>query len=344
MEGSGAAEDGIVRRTLYYLRAHPLLLLLLLTPGIPEYLSSSSPLNSIVLNPPMFLFQLVANLGLYLPGALLVREAAVRWNKGWATVLLLGAAYGILEEGIALSTLFNPKADPVGVLGYFGHWLGVNWVWAVGVVPVHMVFSISVPILLLGLALPETRGSLLSRRGLTAAFAILAADVTALVFIVYRFENFWMGWPLFLLSFAAIGPLVYLAHRAPASILHARTTLPLKGARTMVVIGFLFYPSVLLTEFLAIDAMVPPVVVFFMIIAVQGLFLLYVTRVAGFWGNERQLVAFTFGIILPIAIGGIVAEIRLPFTLVADIAMVLFFRKLWRRCAPDVSRTELVVL
>jgi len=71
----------------------------LLSPGIPEYISGSSPTSAIVLNPPMFGFQLVANLGLYGPGVLLVREAMVRWNKGWATVLLLGAAYGILEEG-----------------------------------------------------------------------------------------------------------------------------------------------------------------------------------------------------------------------------------------------------
>ncbi len=61
----------------------------------------------------MFLFQLAGNLGLYVPGALIVREAMVRWNKGWGSVLLLGAAYGILEEGVALSTLFNPKAHPV---------------------------------------------------------------------------------------------------------------------------------------------------------------------------------------------------------------------------------------
>ena len=195
-----AKSGGIARRTLSYLRAHPILCLLLLTPGIPEYLSSSSSLNSIILNPFLFLFQIFGNLGLYVPGALLIREAMIRWKKGWCSVLLLGAAYGILEEGIALSTLFDPKAGPVGVLGYFGHWLGVSCVWAAGVVPVHMIFSISVPILLLGLALPGTRGkSLVSRRGLTVAFVILAADVLTLILVINRFSNFWMGWPLFLL-------------------------------------------------------------------------------------------------------------------------------------------------
>ena len=53
-----------------------------------------------VLNPVQFVFQIVANLGLYGPGVILIREAFVRWKKGWASVLILGAAYGILEEGL----------------------------------------------------------------------------------------------------------------------------------------------------------------------------------------------------------------------------------------------------
>ncbi len=63
----------------------------------------------------------------------------IRWRKGWASVFLLGFAYAILEEGLALRTLYNPLAGPVGILGYYGHWLGVNWVWTVGLFP----FSLS---------------------------------------------------------------------------------------------------------------------------------------------------------------------------------------------------------
>src|SRR5207244_8673312 len=74
--------------------------LLLLSPGIPEYLSGSSPVAALVINPGQFVFQIVANVGLYGPGALLVRAATVRWRKGWATVLLLGASYSILEERV----------------------------------------------------------------------------------------------------------------------------------------------------------------------------------------------------------------------------------------------------
>lgn len=100
---------------------------------------------------------------------MLIREAKVRWRKGWASVLLLGAAYGILEEGDALSTLFDPNAHNAGALATYGHWLGVSWVWASAVLLIHMVYSIALPILVVTLTFPETRGRrLMSGRGIVA--------------------------------------------------------------------------------------------------------------------------------------------------------------------------------
>ncbi len=135
----------------------PILLLLALSPGIPEYLSGSTSFEGLVLNPFAFVLFLGLNLGLYGPGVLLIREAFVRWKKGWASLLLMGAAYGLLEEGTALSTLFNPQASVVSGLGFYGHYLGVNWIWLIGILQIHAVYSIGLPIVLVALALPETR-------------------------------------------------------------------------------------------------------------------------------------------------------------------------------------------
>ena len=89
---------------------------------------------------------------------------------------------------------FNPTAGPVGALGNFGHWLGVSWVWAEGVVLVHVVYSISLPILLLRLAVPETVGkSLLGRRGIVSALVVLGVDVFILLLFVVLSQHFWMG-------------------------------------------------------------------------------------------------------------------------------------------------------
>lgn len=309
-----------------FLRRHPVLCLLLLSPGIPEYLSGSSPLNALILNPAMFGFQLLANLGLYGPGVLLIREAKVRWGLGWGPVLLLGAAYGILEEGVALSTLFNPAAGPVGSLGYYGHWLGVSWVWLAGILPVHMIYSISVPILLLGLALPDTAGRpFLKGRKLPAAIAILSLDVLVLFLFVVLGEGFWMGAPVLAGSFAAMAALVLAARRVKADALHARPGVPRVGVKRMAALGAAFYPGVLFTEFLVKGAGAPAFVDFCLVIGVQAAFLAQVLRVGGSEGNGRTLTAFALGLVVPIAAIGVIAEATFPVTLLADAAVVTFF-------------------
>src|SRR3989442_11288356 len=147
----------VVSELVRFFKSPPLLFLLFLTPGIPESLSASSQLTLLVISPLLFFGLLLANLGLYGSGVILIREAMIRWKKGWASVFLLGVAYGIVEEGLALWTLFNPLAQPVGVLGFYGHWLGVNWVWTVGLLIFHSVYSIGLPIFLFGLVFPEMK-------------------------------------------------------------------------------------------------------------------------------------------------------------------------------------------
>jgi len=326
-------------RLAAFLKSHPVVCLLLLTPGIPEYLSSSSAINAIILNPPLFLFQILANLGLYGTGALLIHDAKVRWRKGWATVLLLGASYGILEEGVALSTLFDPKAGPVGSLGYYGHWLGVNWVWSAGIVPFHALWSISLPILLLGLALPETaERNLLSKRGTTGAVAILAIDVILLMIIVNHASGYWMGGPILLLSLLSIGGLIWAARRVSAGALASRDGKQGHSDRKLVVLGISFFPVVLLSQGLGNGSGLPAVVDFVWVIFAQALYLRYLTRRS--WLNrERGMVALALGLIIPIAVFGVLAELALPMTLLADVALVLFFRRLRAKYTPSNVRT-----
>jgi hypothetical protein len=318
-----------------YLKSHPVALLLALTPGIPEYLSSSSPINAIILNPFMFLFQLAANLGLYGSGVLLIYEAKVRWKKGWATVLLLGAAYGILEEGVALSTLYYSKAGPVQDLGVYGHWLGVNWVWSAGIVPFHALWSISLPILLLGLALPETVGkSLLSKGRIAIVVVILTIDVLVLMVFVFGASGYWMGGPILLFSLLSIGLLIVAARRVPADFLVAKPGIGGPSNKILGIVGISFFPAVLLTQHLPEAAGVPAAVDFVLVLLVQGIFLIYLTGLEGLGENRKGLLSFALGLILPIAVFGVVAEVVLPMTLLADLLMVLFFRRLWSEPTP----------
>ena len=130
----------------------PILFLFILSPAIGELLSGSSP--------PLAFFNPLAFCllcALYGSGALLVRDYARRWKKGWYSILLLGAAYGIIEEGIMVRSFFSPTWKDLGVLGTYGRWLGVNWVWAEWLTIYHSIFSITIPILLVELTNPAVR-------------------------------------------------------------------------------------------------------------------------------------------------------------------------------------------
>src|SRR2546430_12353732 len=91
-----------------FFSAHPLLLLFLLAPQV-EYLTGSSQLSWLIGNPPLFFLFLLQNLGSYGLAVVLARESQIRWRKGWASVILLGSAYGILNEGIGAGTLFKDR-------------------------------------------------------------------------------------------------------------------------------------------------------------------------------------------------------------------------------------------
>ena len=155
------------------MRIAPWLVLFFLAPAIGELLSGSSP-------PVEFFspFGLTLLCLLYGGGALLVRELTCRWRGGWRTVLLLGAAYGIIEEGLMVKSWFDPNWMDLGVLGTYGRFAGVNWVWAAGLTLYHTVYSIGAPVLLTTILFPAHRNEpWVGRRGLIILLALFLADV-----------------------------------------------------------------------------------------------------------------------------------------------------------------------
>jgi hypothetical protein len=328
-------------RAVAFFRRHPVFLMLCLSPGMVEYLSGSSSLEGIVRFPVVFLLFLGFNLALYGPGVLLVREALLRWNKGWASMLCLGAAYGILEEGTALSTLFNPRASVVGGLGYYGHYLGVSWIWTIGILQVHTVFSLGLPILLLGLALPETRGrSLLSGRQIRLALGIFAVDIALLALVsgYYRVGGLW----LVLGVFVAAG-LTYLAYRLPRNLLDPTSESPRYGRGTCFVLGLIFYPILLLVPAIGESAHAAAPLTGAVDLVLSGGVFFLVRHGIGRTRNEPQLLLLALGALIPIVAFGLIAQILLPIVLVADVLFGLFFYSLWRRYAPG-SRWPTVVV
>src|SRR5215831_9678499 len=244
-------------RVVSYLRRHPLLCLLLLSPGIPEYLSGSSSFAILTLNPILFFLFVGLNVGLYGPGVILIREAMIRWKKGWATVFLLGFAYAIVEEGLDLSTFFNPKAGPVGILGVYGHWLGVNWVWTVGLMLFHSSISIALPILLHRFAFPTLKSqSFVTGKKLYTCFTVLFFDSIALFLIV----NYWAGPEIIIGSTIAVLAFIYAARRVPANLLIADLTRQPRSTLKLALLGGVFFPSTFLVGGISAGINAPPMV------------------------------------------------------------------------------------
>jgi hypothetical protein len=322
------------QRFLAYLRAHPILCLAILTPGIPEYLSTSSPVLNVVANPFWFVLGMFINVGQYTAGALLIREAVLRWKKGWGTVFLLGLAYGLVEEGLGDNTLFNSNHGTDGVLGSFGRFAGVNWVWATAVLAFHVIYSIGLPILLLGLALPATRGqSLVGRRGLIVALSTLAASTGLETLIVYGSFHFWMG-PYLLTGCAlAIIALVAAAYRAPADLWRPVGDRPRATSAEVVAIGFFFFPIAFVLEYGFTSTSVPPALIILVEVVIFGALLETVRRRIGRNHNERLLVDLALGFVVWQAVFGVLLTLGLPYTLPLVAVMIVFFVRL-RRAYP----------
>ncbi|HZY71434.1 MAG TPA: hypothetical protein VFF67_10725 [Thermoplasmata archaeon] len=325
------SRPSFLQRIISFFRAHPILTLLVLTPGIPEYLSGSSKLSGLVVAPLVFPIFLALNLGLYGPGVLLIREARVRWKVGFATVAVLAAAYGILEEGVALSTMFDPTSPNVGVLGGYGHWLGVNWIWVPSIVFFHTVFSICLPLLLFDLALPEQRGrSLLTRRGTWIVGSILVVDVLILMAITVLGLHYFMGPVILGASLAVIGGLVLLARRVPPDLL-ARGRRGLAGSPLAYgLLGLSAFPAVLFSEAIPGALGWPASATFVLVCAVILAWCYFAGRRLTPGRDDRQLIALAAGLVLPVMVFGFVAQFPIEVVLLADLAFGLFLLRLYR--------------
>ncbi len=150
-------------------RVRPVVFLLLAAPVIAELLWGTTTISQAA----GLLFQI----GLYGCGAIVIREAVVRWGGGWPSVLLLGLAYGAIEEGLLEPTWLTPRLfpHPYGVAG------GVYWTYAVFNAGYHAVFSIGIPVALTEILFPAWRGRpWLHRPGLSVAGAVYLVNAAAI--------------------------------------------------------------------------------------------------------------------------------------------------------------------
>lgn len=193
-------------------RISPALFLFILAPAMGELLSGSSPPVEFF-NP----INLTIMAILYGGGALIVRELLLRWGKGWPSLLALGAAYGIIEEGVMVQSFFNPYWVDLGNLATYGRWIGVNWIWTIELIIFHAVVSISIPITLTTLLFAEQKEkSWLSAKWFRVILILFGLDVLAGVLLWGALNpQYPMPWLHVFLAALLSALLIMMAKRLP---------------------------------------------------------------------------------------------------------------------------------
>jgi hypothetical protein len=303
----------------------PVLALLLLAPSIPELLTGSTPISELIFNPVGFLVGFPIDIALYGSGALLIREFVAKYHKGWASVLLLGAAYGIAEEGFEVHTFFQPSGSPVDALGSYGHLFGVNWLWALALTVFHATYSIALPILLTQLWFPKVKDARWLDRGAVGLLAVLfVGQVVIFGFLVGH------GPSLAALAFfvGVVALLVALAFWAPRYLLAVKPGRRTVRPRWLVLLGTVEFAAYCLVLVFSATQAIPAVgAAIFLVLANAGA-LFFIFRWVGTEDLERSEFYFAVGMMTALFVWDVLIEfIAVPGILaVSAVFIYLLFR------------------
>ncbi len=277
-----------------------LIALVLLSPLTAELLSGSSPPLEFFF-PPGFLLLV----GLYGSGVLLVRELALRWDKGWPSVLLLGAAYGILEEGLIVRSFFDPGWMDLGILGEYGRWAGVNWVWSVWLTIFHGLVSIAVPIILVNLMYPSQKGARLTTDPQLLLPVLALIVITAISPFLFEYTPEAHLYSLAVLFMVLFG---LAAYAFPGDWPRMKSDAPILPPSYFSAIGFLYMLFSLVIVYALPGQGLQPYAVITLLCLLSCGALWVLINSAGRGYNEMALLALVVGLLAPFIIVSFVHE------------------------------------
>lgn len=116
---------------------------------------------------------------------LVIRDTVVEWRLGIASIVMLGLAYGIYNEGIVAKTLLHAEV-PVPSFNHYAFFGGVNFSWLVSILIWHACHSVLYPILLTFVLWPGTAEQLWLGRKTKICFLAISGLVGTLIFFVRR--------------------------------------------------------------------------------------------------------------------------------------------------------------
>jgi hypothetical protein len=202
-------------RLPFFRRIAPAVLLFFLAPLFGEYLLGNLKFSEIVYVP------FIAPL--YGAGALLIREVARRTGRGYATMLILGIAYALIEEGLVDQLLFNPAyfTGQEQLMNTVLPVLGLDAWLTLIVIAMHAVWSICIPIILVEVIFAKRgKAPWLGKTGLAVVAAIFVLGSVWLWYTIYLETGFFASAPHLIGTAVVITALIIAAfafkHRAIA--------------------------------------------------------------------------------------------------------------------------------
>ncbi|MCI4340376.1 MAG: hypothetical protein L3J73_03815, partial [Thermoplasmata archaeon] len=182
--------------------------------------------------------------------------------------------------------------------------------------------------------LPETRGkSLLTGRQIGWVTALLALDTAFLTVIVVRSTGYWYGFPLLAVTVAVIVGLCLVGWRLPREFAWRRAGAPTVSRLQFFLIGCFAYPALVIEAEAGVSAAVPAVLTFAVLVGTTVGFWFWVLRHVGTERHERHVLAFGAGLLVLGMVLGVLFSFPWEIVVVADAAVIVFFRWLDRELA-----------
>ena len=216
---------------------NPVVGLFFLAPLIAEFFLGDFPVYMLPLILPLSLW--------YGAGAVLIREVTRRLGRGRPTILLLGLAFGVAEEGLLTMSLFNPNYADQRLLdpGHIAA-LGIGVPWTIFVLTLHVLWSIAAPIALIESAQPQRRTTpWLSNRAMAGVGVLLVAGAAVTFASNHRLYGHFIASPTQLATTAVIVIALVIAaltltRRSSATTPDRNVPSPwIVGAATMICAG-----------------------------------------------------------------------------------------------------------
>ena len=278
---------------------YPVITLLILAPLLGEMISGSSPPKEYFQPIPFVLLTM-----LYGVGAVIIREIAVRWKKGWVSILIMGMAYGIFEEGIMVRSFFDPGWQDLGELAFYGRWIGVNWIWSIALTIFHAVVSISIPIVITELLYPSKKNSIwLSRKQLTIFIFIFL--INALIGPLFGMKITALG---MMASILCIFVLILLAYKWPDLSENIKTVKPASQWR-IILIGLLLMIGLIAGMWILPSLSIQWIITFVFLSGLPWVGIRWFQRLGANQWSEKQQWAGIMGLLIPWLFLDIVSEL-----------------------------------